>query len=96
MDQNNASIIFQKNWKRYTIRKKYLVDKQYEDTIYCLFYLEQMKERYVVDSETIESLKQYNKDLERFMRIIRQKYELNQHNENVTNTYELSIYDPEE
>ena len=94
MNQNDAAVIFQKNWRKYTMRKKYLVDKQYEDTIFALYYLEQMKQRYSVDLETIKSLNQYNKDLERFMRIIRHKYEIN-HPE--VYTCNLShIYEPEE
>ena len=94
MNQNDAAVIFQKNWKKYTMRKKYLVDKQYEDTIFALRYLEQMKQKYSVDLETIESLNQYNKDLERFLRTIRQKYDLDQQE---VFTYDLPhFYEPEE
>ena len=75
-------------------RKKYLIDKQYEDTMFTLCYLEQMKQKYSVDLETIESLNQYNKDLERFLRTIRQKYDLDQQE---VFTYDLPhFYEPEE
>lgn len=94
MDQNDAAIIFQKNWRKYSTRKKYLIDKQYEDTMFALCYLEQMKQSYKVDLETIHSLKQYNKDLEKFMKIIRQKYDLNQQE---VFTYDLPHFnEPEE
>ena len=91
MNQNDAAVIFQKR-----IGKKYiyLIDKQYEDTIFALRYLEQMKQKYSVDLETIESLNQYNKDLERFLRTIRQKYDLDQQE---VFTYDLPhFYEPEE
>ena len=96
MDQRSSAVILQKYWRRYMIRKRYLVNKQYEETLFALFYLEKMKQLYNVDIETIESLKRYNKDLERFLRTIRIKYDINTEN-NLVGSYGLpNINDPEE